>query len=513
MKTSLYIILPALAASLCLGQSNPKNDVMGKAYWDHWNPEVQAKIDRDIDQNRKASAVLQLTSAAAGADIKIEQISHDFVFGANIFNFNQLGTPERNRKYKELFGAFFNSATLAFYWKTLEVEPGKPRFKEEPRDTEEYWNNLTQQGEPKQEPHWRRPATDPVVEFCESKGIRIHGHPMIWGHQGHHPEWVYEQFCPADEKKNIEEAGGMKEAVLTMKPAEIEKIAPVYIKELKRLFDKRVTELAQYYGARVNSWDVVNESVKDYAGDCLTGDAVCASKYDRMMPGDYTYHAFKLAGALVPKPVLLNINEYQISEKYTAQIKDLLAKGCRVEIAGLQRHIFTLKEAGEIARGKQKSTPRQEIDAINLVASAGLPVHISEITIPGPENTAKGREIQAVLARNLYRVWFSAKPVMGITWWNVVDGCGAPKEPTTSGLFTRDMQPKPAFHALNKLINGEWKTNLSLKADETGKVQFRGFKGKYRVTWKDNSGREQQEEFYLKNDGDGNAAAGNSKAQ
>jgi len=92
---------------------------------------------------------------------------------------------------------------------------------------------------------------------------------------------------------------------------------------------------------------------------------------------------------------------------------------------------------------------------------------------------------------------------MGITWWNVVDDCGAPGEPSVSGLFTRDMEPKPSFYALDNLINHEWKTNMTVKAGENGSLKFRGFKGRYKVSWKDQSGKEQHAEFYLKKDGDG----------
>ena len=87
---------------------------------------------------------------------------------------------------------------------------------------------------------------------------------------------------------------------------------------------------------------------------------------------------------------------------------------------------------------------------------------------------------------------------MAITWWNVVDGCGLKGEPTVSGLFTRDMQPKPAYYALDNLINHEWKTNLTLKADENGQVKFRGFKGKYKLSWTDEKGESHFIMYHLK---------------
>ena len=93
--------------------------------------------------------------------------------------------------------------------------------------------------------------------------------------------------------------------------------------------------------------------------------------------------------------------------------------------------------------------------------------------------------------------------MMGITWWNVVDDCGAPGEPSVSGLFDRDMKPKASYYALDNLINHEWKTNLNVKAGKKGVIKFRGFKGNYKVSWTDADGNVMTKEFYLKNDGDG----------
>jgi endo-1,4-beta-xylanase len=479
-------------------QKTQESSVMSEAYWKLWSPEVKAKIDRDIEQNRKADAVCQLKGVPRGTEVNVEQISHDFIFGAHIFNFNQLGTKDLNQKYKDLYGTLFNSATIAFYWKKFEMQPNRPRFKEEYWDTEAYWNNVKK---PKEEPHWRRPASDPVVEFCESKGIRLHGHNMIWGNRKwQHPDWIFDEFCPQVEKDKINQLGNSGLSKLT--PAQIGELAPDYFKEMTQLFEKRVVELADYYGGRLQSWDVVNESATDYHGECVTGDVMCKSSYG-LMPGDYTYHAFKTADRVLPKKVLLNINDYANNENYVNQIKDLIANGCRIDIMGSQMHLFNPQSCLDIADGKLIESPQQVWNKMETISKAGLPIHLSEITITSPGDDARGREIQAVIARNLYRLWFSIKPMMGITWWNVVDDCGAPGEPTISGLFTRNMEPKPSFYALDKLINHEWKTNEIVIVGENGSVKFRGFKGRYRVSWKDKSGKEQHAEFYLKQDGDG----------
>ena len=60
------------------------------------------------------------------------------------------------------------------------------------------------------------------------------------------------------------------------------------------------------------------------------------------------------------------------------------------------------------------------------------------------------------------------------------------------------MQEKPAYHALDQLINHEWKTNTTVKADKGGNVEFRGFKGKYRITYKNDEGKTESVEYILK---------------
>jgi len=480
-----------------------QDGVMSDAYWANWGPEEQARIDRDIDQYRKADAALTLAGVPAAAEVKVEQVSHDFRFGANIFNFNQLGKTALNDRYKELFGTLFNSASIAFYWKVFELEPGKPRFAESERDTEAYWNGVA---EPKKEPHWRRPATDPVVAFCESKGLWLHGHTIIWGNRKwQHPDWVFEQCCPQEEKEKILALG--KDGLNKLSPAEIAALAPVFTRELRQIFERRVVELARHYNGRLMSWDVVNESATDFSkGLMIPGDALCKSTYG-LMPGDYTWQAFQTADRVFPKNVQLHINDYLNAEPYARQVQDLRARGCRIDVMGSQMHLFNPQECLDLAAGKRigkpVNSPAEVRATMATLGQAGLPIHLSEITITSPGNDARGREIQAILARNFYRVWFSIKPMAAITWWNIVDDCGAPGEPTVSGLFTRDMQPKPAYHALNKLINDEWKTRLTLKAGEGGTVAFRGFKGKYRVTWKDASGAEKSTTFQLSKDGDG----------
>ena len=123
----------------------------------------------------------------------------------------------------------------------------------------------------------------------------------------------------------------------------------------------------------------------------------------------------------------------------------------------------------------------------DVLSQAKLPIHLSEITITAPDNSKRGQMVQAIIMRNLYRAWFAVEKMNGITWWNVVDDCGAPGEPSISGLFTRDLRPKTVYYAMKDLIHREWKTHLTVKA-KGGKVSFRGFKGCYNLEWKNPDG-------------------------
>lgn len=485
-----------------------KEKIMSEAYWKIWNPQVQRKIDRDIEKNRMAYGNIVLTDVYPNSEVRIEQISHDFIFGAQIFNFNQLGQKEYNDRYKKMYGTIFNSATIAFYWKIFEMEPNRMRFKEEYWDTENYWNNVK---EPKKEPHWRRPATDPIVEFCESKGIRMHGHPLIWGNRKwHHPEWISKMMIP-DEKKKMEklivEYGNIAnyldsdkytEEYEKLTPAELTEMFPHFTKELKRLFKKRIVDIAGYYGNRIQSWDVVNESASCYERGLLQPGNDIAKSLNGIMPGDFPYEAFKVAGSAFPENVLLNINDYNLNQGYADQVKDLTKRGCKIDIMGVQMHLFKPQQSLDIAAGKEIQTPAHIWSWSERLAKAGLPIHLSEVTITAPKNDAKGRMIQAVIAQNLYRLWFSLEPLMGITWWNVVDDCGAPGEPSISGICTREMMPKPVYFVLDNLINNEWKTRITAKPNDNGQIKFHGFKGNYRITWKDKLGNIQTKEYYLK---------------
>lgn len=510
-KAILLAILSILAVSVQAQIQFPRSQAedtkgyMSEAYWKLWNPEEQARIDADIEKYRKADGEFSVVDIKRNSEVKIEQVSHEFIFGAHIFNFNQLGTKERNDRYKEMFGTLFNRATIPFYWREFELEQGKPRFATEYRDTEEFWNNCEN---PYDELHWRRPSTDQLVEFCEQKGIQMHGHVLVWGSRLIRPRWYFNLFNKEElaahkrlfpnEPNRYQNKDVQSDEWKEMSFEEVAQTFPNYVKTMPLVMENRIKQIAEHYGGRLQSWDVVNESARDDdQGFLIENHPVSKSRYG-LLYGDYPYHALKCAEKYFPSDVALNINDYHRKPGYTTQVKRLQERGCKIDIMGIQMHLFNVQHCMDIANGVKIQTPSQVREYIGWASEANLPLHLSEVTITAPSQDERGFMIQAIITQQLYRLWFSQEKMMGITWWNTVDGCGIKGEPSVSGIFFRDMKEKPAYYALDQLINHEWKTNLSVKPDAEGKVQFRGFKGKYRITYKDKRGREQTMEYILK---------------
>ncbi len=503
-----------LFAPVGLGAFQIDRTVMSDEYWKVWNEAEQKKIDADIEKNRKADARV-FVSAKDGDEVTIEQMDHDFRFGAHIFNFNQLGKKEYNAAYKSMYGkgGLFNQATVSFYWKDHEPAPGDYRFDEAWRDTEEYWNSLTR-AEALEDPYWRRPAPSPVINFLKAHDVAVHGHILVWGQA--RPLWIEDWYCPENEKRVFDGLGiprhsaycGTGEcqcalrfsagyswerrmawgnAYWCMTEKELAEKTPIFAKRLRGIYRKRVESVAARFGGVADSWDVVNESSFDWVlyRKSRTGLDYWYSVYG-LMPGDYPLMALLDAKELIPPYVKLAINDYNMSRDFLGQVEDLTKEGARIDIVGCQMHLMDTNDCARAAKGEKDvswvGTPAAIRERLDMIAEAGRPLHVSEVTIAAPGEDEKSRQIQAVLVRNIYRAWFSHPKVMGITWWNTVDGAGFAGEPLVSGLWTIDMKKKPAYEELDELINHEWRTNLRAKAKD-GFVKFRGFRGKYRIGW------------------------------
>lgn len=411
-----------------------------------WNdPALEARIQQGIETHRKGDFTVTLTDKQGkpmrNATVEIRQVRHEFQFGANLFMLNGFKADAENRQYENVFKSLFNTACVPFYWKTLEPEPGKVRFAA----------NST--------PIYRRPPPDAVVDFCKKNGLAPKGHTLVWDHPVHAvPDWL-----------------------------------PTDTTEIKRLITQRIRQLAERYGNDVLTWDVVNE--------------VLQSHPQIPLPRNYALFAFGEAQRLFPKSTRLMINEVTTSSwqnyrkeysPYYLLIENLKAKGASIGGIGLQFHFFNEQLHEDVANGITMR-PQDIINALDLYGQFGVPLHVSEITIPTLPYNQMGLERQATMTRNFYRLWFSHPAVEAIIWWNVADGTAlAGEDKWNGGLVNKDFSPKPSYTVLNDLINQEWKTNLTVQQTDTAPVQFRGFYGEYIIRVKQGKKVMEQRVRFLK---------------
>ena len=425
MRVRMCRIATTALISILLGTLGARAGVP-EAYRRLWeDPAVQERIARGIEQHRKGDAVVRLVGSdgkpLAGRAVRLAQQTHAFLFGCNLFVLGQLDTAEANRTYEARFVHLFNFATLPFYWAGTEPTQGELRYAEGARRV------------------WRRPPPDRLVAWCKANGVVPKGHPLLW--HAHNPPWL---------------------------PKEREALEALYV--------KRFGELADRYGADVAIWDVVNESL------------VCPKSFPLFRPDrSYVLWAFELAHRVFRPEPLLMINEVTgfgsrpgADNPYYQQVKRLLDEGVGVEGIGFQFHFFSAGALQSHLDGKS-FRPKDLLDVYERFAGFGRPLYITEITIPtaGPD----GPEVQAAVTRNLYRLWFSAPRMAGITWWNLGDGLAVKGENKAGGgLVDENLDPKPSYLTLDRLINQEWTTRVEAKTDARGEVRFRGFFGGYDVT-------------------------------
>lgn len=291
-----------------------------------------------------------------------------------------------------------------------------------------------------QEGVFRLEPVDFMISWCRERNIKIKGHNLIWGLPKHgFPEWL-EKYSP-------------------------EEIA-VRARDHIRTLMSRCRE-------DIRIWDVVNEPIHLHW-------------FEEQWSPDHVLDSYKWARECDPDAVLV-INEYAgfrgDADKFVPFVKNLLRKGAPIDAIGEQAH-----------DPPYWYSPKEIFDTLDKMASTGLPIHLTELTYPsnGAEITGgfvKGKwdeEKQAEFYHYFVTLCFSHPKVEAITLWAMWDGSSWLKN---GGIIREDWTPKPAYYALDDLINNKWKTNFESYTDTNGEVRFRGFHGDYEVTVTTASGK------------------------
>ena len=418
-----------------------------------YTPEFDARIKCSTEISRKRALKLLITAPdgkpVERATIRFKLRKHEFRFGANAFMLNQFRGEEawKNEVYIEKFTQLFNQAVVPFYWDAYEPEKGQLR---------------QETGSPY---IYRRPPADEVVEFCEKHGLYAKGHPTVW--HTLMPKWL-----PRNQFRLLDE------------------------------YERHIAGIAERYAGKIRWFDVYNEGLQL---DSLFYEIY---KRDGNVPDHHIEKLFRLAGKYFPASTELIYNEgpwmswNNYHNNYTPlylHARRLLDLGLPVRGLGLQYHIAFY---GNIQRlvdwSGEMLDPAHIFAHMDLYGSLGIPLNVSEITIPAENALGDGFAYQALVAEKMYRFWFSHPAMSAITWWNLVDNTAfqAPgainnnqgENRYLGGLLNNDMTEKPAYKVLYDLIHREWTTDETLEYEREGANKLYGFCGDYDVAIKTDAG-------------------------
>lgn len=431
--TKLFVLAACLTPMFSFGALVDEMKI-SDALREKWNdPAVKSRIARGIEENRKGDFSIKFDKTVS--DLKAELVRHEFVFGAPTMALAAVQgkdgheDAERFAKMRKLvWEDLFNGATISTLWKFYEPQPGQYRFE-------------------KDAPFMLyRPAPAKMIEMCRELDLTPRMHCL---------SWFFSQWCFPDWVEKTSEASAAAS-------------------------DRYFKKVCERFGDEVRYWNIANEYCRFYDEN--------TRKY---MHRDPVYKAFVEARKHLPESAVFTYNELSecwydafYNREYAPTyliVQNLLLRGCKVDELGMQLHIFSERQWADTLQGRTLS-PQVLFTALDVYAGLNIPLQITEITIPGLPEGEVGEANQAFIAENFYRLWFSHPNVKSITWWHTVDGTSKAEGKWKSGILRFDFSKKKVYAVLQKLIKEEWTTKVAAQSD-TDKLAFRGFYGKYKITY------------------------------
>ncbi|MHC1787405.1 MAG: endo-1,4-beta-xylanase [Christensenellales bacterium] len=381
-------------------------------------------------EHRKSSMTLSLRrpdgTALTNTAFRARLVKHAFLFGFGGFDALEAASglldPRQQASMEERLDrmmAISNYATLPFYWGRFEKEEGLPQTRQV------------------------------LAGACwlAQRGIKLKGHPLCW-----------HTVC-ADWLMKYDNAGILQ-------------------KQLARI--RR--ELSDFQGL-IDTWDVINEVVIMPVFDRYD-NAVTRLARELGQIG-LVGRAFEEARRTNPGATLI-LNDFNTSPAYERLVADCLDAGIPIDVIGIQSH----QHQGYWGRGKLE-------DVLGRFSRFGLPIHFTENSLVSGElmpphiedlndwvvqewpSTPAGEERQARQLSEMYSILFSHPQVQAITNWDATDGkwLHAP-----TGLLREDNSIKPAYEALDSLINQNFSSDIQGHTDGEGSLRLTGIRGVYELT-------------------------------
>ena len=278
---------------------------------------------------------------------------------------------------------------------------------------EAYWNQVTPENAGKWASvertrdvmNWG--GLDAAYNFAKNNGFKFRFHVLIWGNQ--QPGWI--ETLSAEEQ----------------------------LEEIEEWF----AAVAERY-QEIDYLEVVNEPLHDPPDTPGNGGGnyIEALGGDNGLYGtgwDWVIKAFELARQYFPASTKLMLNDYNIvrSSSNTAnylEVIHLLKERGLIDGFGFQAH-----------GGQVNSTPASQIrNNLNTLATAGLPIQVTEMDVDGPTDAVQLAEYQRV-----FPIFWEHPSVEGITLWGWRPVCYNP----TGHLVLNDGTERPALPWLRTYLS------------------------------------------------------------
>ncbi len=383
-----------------------------------------ATADARIEKHRKADATITVTDASGkplpGAEVRVEQTRHAFLFGSNIFKWGKIADDGLEATYRRRFAELLNFATLGFYWNGYERRRNEPAH--------EY--------------------AERVARWCQQNGITTKGHPLAWNMGD--PPWL---------------------------PDDLEEIRRLQMARI----DDCVSRFAGQIDCWDVVNEVTHFDRPDFVNRRAPKHSAMWKKVGQI---PFTRECFDHARKSGPKATLLinDYRTDRGYERVIEQLVD--ADGRRLyDVIGIQSHMhrgaWPTEKISDVCQRFSRFGVPLHFTEMTVLSGERDWREGRRAGEPWP-STPEGEAYQAREVTRIYTMLFSHPAVEAITWWDFCDlnsWQGAP-----AGFLRNDMTPKPAYVELKKLIKGQWWTTAKLTTDANGKTSFRGFLGDYRVT-------------------------------
>ncbi len=318
MKAKLSLLL-LVAEVLVVSNCFAEDDISAKI--------TPAAIDARIAKIRMGDIIVK---TKPGADVNVQQVRHEFLFGTAITN--QLAeksddamSPENRKMFLKILSENFNYAVHenALKWCDCEVEP----------NVVDYYK------------------ADRIWEICRDYNIPMRGHCIFWEKDKYIMPWL--------KKLNND--------------------------QLRAAVNRRAIDVTKHFKGRIEEFDLNNEMINGdffrrrlgygiinemaYMAKAGNPDVVlCVNDYGILVEGGYN------------------------ADTYITQIENLLANGVPIGGIGCQGHFVTSHKAD--SSGRAATTSEHVQKTLDKLAKFNLPIKITECLFSADSEQGKAEELR-----------------------------------------------------------------------------------------------------------------------